>query len=616
MKVQRFARVAIAATAAFGLVAGGALAPASAAKRSTVVIVTSNALTGLNPSVTNMNLTFNTEVAYLRGMGFNYYDNKPALIDNKIFGSYKIVSQKPFKVQYTVAKGRVWSDGTPINGVDLLLSHVTASSTYSVVAGLGDPTDEEVKPKFNSLGYGGTYDEHSVGLPELSKDKMSVTIEYDAAIPDWQINGPGPSPVHTLVLLAEGKTGLQSAKVNEAARAKFEKAFYKYDKALLAQMGEIWSNSYNINKVDSSTNPLLLVSNGAYLLDTAVPNQSVTLKLNPKYNSGPKTSGIKTIIYKVIGDGTAAAQALANKEVDIYQGQPTADSVAQLKAIAGVSVIGGDQAVYEHIDLRVGAAAGSSTSYNGVWAGTDQKAVDLRTAFLLAYPREEIVEKLIKPINSSAVLMNSLLVFPKEPGYKEMISKSGVAKYTEGTQEARTAKALALVKKYYPDASATNNPVKIKLLWGQPSNQRRAAEAALVKAALAKAGFDVNTTGTSGWSSKLSDNSFDAQFFAWVKSAVTQKGNADLFCSDCGNNVLGYSNATVDKLVKELGATQLTDAQKLAKYIAVEKEVIADAVSLPIFQHPGVTAVNSALKNVKPAPLSPQLVWNFWEWKY
>jgi len=391
MKVQRIVRVAIAAAAAFGLVAGGALAPANAAKRSTVVIVTSNALTGLNPSVTNMNLTFNSEVAYLQGMGFNYYDNKPALIDNKIFGSYKIVSKKPFKVQYTVAKGRVWSDGTPINGVDLLLSHVVASSTYSVVAGLGDPTDGEVKPKFNSLGYGGTYDEHSVGLPALSADKMSVTIEYDAAIPDWQINGPGPSPVHTLVLLAEGKEGLQSAAVNNAARAKFEKAFYSYSKTLLAKMGDIWSNDYNINKIDDSTNPLLLVSNGAYLLDSAVPNQSVTLKLNPKYNSGPKTSGIKTIIYKVIGDGTAAAQALAYKEVDIYQGQPTADSVAQLKAISGVSVIGGDQAVYEHIDLRIGAAAGTSDSYNGVWAGMDQKAVDLRTAFLLAYPREELL---------------------------------------------------------------------------------------------------------------------------------------------------------------------------------------------------------------------------------
>lgn len=153
MKVNRVAKVALVAAAAAGLVAGS-LAPASAAKRSTVVLVTSNQLTGLNPSVVNMNLTFNSEVAYMQGFGFNYYDNSPKLVDNKIFGSYKIVSQKPFKVQYTVNKGKVWSDGTPINGVDLLLSHVVCSSSYSFATKLGDPTDPEVKPSFNALCYG------------------------------------------------------------------------------------------------------------------------------------------------------------------------------------------------------------------------------------------------------------------------------------------------------------------------------------------------------------------------------------------------------------------------------------------------------------------------------
>jgi len=60
----------------------------------------------------------------------------------------------------------------------------------------------------------------------------------------------------------------------------------------------------------------------------------------------------------------------------------------------------------------------------------------------------------------------------------------------------------------------------------------------------------------------------------------------------------------------------LSEKDKLAQYVIVEKELMKDAVSLPIFQHPGVTAVNKKLQNVKPNPLSPQLVWNYWEWKY
>ena len=612
MKVNRVAKVALVAAAAAGLVAGS-LAPASAAKRSTVVLVTSNQLTGLNPSVVNMNLTFNSEVAYMQGFGFNYYDNSPKLVDNKTFGSYKIVSQKPFKVQYTVNKGKVWSDGTPITGVDLLLSHVVCSSSYSFTAKLGDPTDNEVAPAFNALCYGGVYDEHHVGLPELSKDKMSVTIEYDAKIPDWQIQGPGPSPVHTLVLMAEGKKSLQSVAANNAAKAKFEKAFYSYNTKLMKAAGDIWSKAYNINKVDDSTNPLLLVGNGGYILKSAIPGQSVTLVLNPKHKSnpsGPATSGVKTVVFRIIGDGTAAAQALRNQEVDIYQGQPTADSVKLLSEIPTAKIIGGNQAVYEHIDLRVGTANGVDEPYTGPFAGNSDKARDLRTAFLMAYPRDEIVDKLIKPINSTAVRMDSLLIFPSEPGYADMVKQSGVSKYTKGTQAEREAAALALVRKH----SASN--VKVNLLWGTPSNARRAASAQIVKAALGRAGFDVNAPGVTAWSSQLDSSAWDAEFFAWVKSAVTQQGNADLFCSDCGNMLLGYSNKTVDAANKKLGASLLTEKQKFDQYLIIEKELMKDAVSLPIFQHPGVTAVNKKLKNVKPNPLSPQLVWNYWEWKY
>jgi peptide/nickel transport system substrate-binding protein len=442
---------------------------------------------------------------------------------------------------------------------------------------------------------------------------MSVTVEYDSKIPDWQIYGPGPSAVHALVHLAEGKTGLQNAAANLAAKAKFEKAFYDYNTKLMKAAGEVWSKSYNINKVDSSTNPLLLVGNGAYILKTAVPGQAVTLGLNPKHvtnPSGPKTNGVKSVVFRIIGDGTAAAQALRNQEVDIYQGQPTADSVKLLSEIPTAKIIGGAQAVYEHIDLRVGTANGISEEYTGPFAGDSQKAKDLRTAFLMAYPRDEIVDKLIKPINSSAVRMDSLLLFPGEPGYNDMVKNNGVSKYTKGTQAQREAEALALVRKY----SATD--VKVNLLWGTPSNARRAASAQIVKAALGRAGFEVNAPGVVAWSSQLDSSAWDAEFFAWVKSAITQEGNADLFYSDGGNNLLGYRNKTVDAAVEKLRKTLLPEKDKLAQYTIIEKQIMSDAVTLPIFQHPGVTAVNKKLQNVKPNPLSPQLVWNYWEWKY
>ena len=617
MKLNRSAKVALAVASVTGLVLGVA-APAVAATRTTVVIVASNALTSLNPGTPDTNLVTNSDVAYLSGSGFTYYDDKKALIRNTTFGTFKVVknTNSDFRVQYTVNPGRLWSDGTPITGEDLLLSHILSSSDYSKAAGLGDPGDTKVVPAFNAGGYTGVYDNSIVGTPTLSADKMSVTLQFNKKIPDWELYGPGPAAVHALVLMAEGKTKLGTVAENEAARDRFVKAFQNKDTATLKKIGKVWSEDFNINSINDKTNPLLLVSNGGFLVDSAVADQNVTLKLNPKYNSGPKTSGIETVVFKFISDGTAAAQALANKEIDVYQGQPTADAVAQLKAIKGVTVIGGTNACYEHVDLRVGAASGTTTSYTGPFAAsTGQKGKDLRTAFLLAYPRDEIVEKLIKPINSNAVVVNSLFTLPGEAAYSKIVGPNGSSKYTSGTQEKRTATALALVKKYFPDAKAGSGSVKVKLLWGQPSNQRRASEAALVKAALAKAGFDVTTTGTSGWSGKLDDNSFDAQFFAWCPNTVTQTGTNANFQSDGGNMFLGYDNPALDTILHSL-EIKLPDSQITAKYIQAERLLMADAISLPIFQHPAATAVNSDLVGIKPAPLTPNLVWNYWEWHY
>ncbi len=627
MKATRIARaIAVAAVGALTVTGVSTLVvnPADAAVRSTVVVVSSNAMTSLNPGTPDTNLTINADIAYVTGMGFNYYNDQRNLVQNKVLGSYKIVKNtaSDFRVAYTLNAGKVWSDGTPITGVDLLLSHVLSSGAYSKAAGLGDPSNTEVAPLFNSGGYGGPYDSHVVGLPTLSADKMTVTVRYDAFQPDWQIMGPGVAPVHALELMAAGKKTLQSVSANNTAKAKFLTDFKTKNSASLKKIANIWSNDYNIATISSSTNPLLLVSNGAYIVKSAVSGQSTTLVLNPKYNSGPKTSGLKTIVFKYIDDPTAAAQALKNGEINVFQGQADASSVAQLKAMSGVTVAGGTSACFEHVDLRQGAGPGTSDDYTGPFAASNNatknaKARALRTAFLLAYPRQEILDKLVKPINSKAVLVNSSFLLPGQTGYNTIVAKSGVSKFTAGTQAARTAAALELVKNYYPSASASNQVVDIDMLWGSRANTRRAAEFELVVAAEAKAGFNVTDTmyGADGWGGELDNNDYDAAFFAWCPTAVSQTGSNANFQSDGSNNHIGFASDSVDNATHTL-ETKLSDAQITAQYLIVEKKLISDAVTLPIFQHPAVTGYTSALKGVKPAPLSPNLVWNFWQWHF
>jgi peptide/nickel transport system substrate-binding protein len=613
MKFTRSAKFAFAAAASAAL-AVSLLAPAQAATRSTIVIHDTNSLTSFNSGTPDTNLTINAKVGNLSGIGFLYIDNKKNVIRNTTFGSFKIVKNgaTDFRIAYTINPGLVWSDGTPINGVDLLMSHVLSSNKFSIDAGLGNPDSDDV-PAFNSNGYGGTYSDNIVGQPVLSADKMTVTLQFKQKIANWDLYGPGPSPVHTLVLMGEGKKGLQSVKDNEAARDRFYAAYTTKNTAVLKSMAKVWSEAYNITEVNASTNNLLFVGNGGFLVDSAVTKSSVTLKVNPKYNSGPKLSGtIDTVVFKFIADGTAAAQALANGELDIYSGQPTADAVAALKKLTNVNLIGGINACYEHWDTRVNAAPGQP-DYNGLFKGHGGKGADLRKAFLLAIPRQEINEKLIVPINPNAPMyLGSTFIAPGFDGYERLIANNGSSYYV-GSQDALNAKALRLVRKHYPTASASN-PVKVNVLV-PGNNARRAAEFALAKANALKAGLDLVGDVQASWSPKIQLSTYDAQFFAYCPSAVTQAGSNANFQVGGGNNRNGINLPQLDAILNKL-QLPLDNRAFISTIIAAERIIHAEGLTSGVFLHPAVTAVNKDLKGIKPSPLSDDVVWNWWEWSY
>lgn len=618
MNARLKTRTVVAAVSAASIALVGFVAvPAHADTRSTVVITESNPLSSLNSATPDTNLVTNTDIGYLTSAPFEYYNNAEQVVRNTNLGTFGVVVNKvnDFEVKYTIKKGAVWSDGVPITAADLLMGHITNSSAYSIKAGLGDPNGSS-KPAFDSVNYGGPYDSNVAGLPVVSADGLSVTIKYSIRVANWDILGPNPFPVHTLVELARGDKGLPSVATAAADTASFQKDFFGYNSANLKKYGAIWSTGYNFSNVDSSTNPLYLVSNGGYIFQSAVTNQSATLVVNPKYNDGPALSGITTFIFKFgIADGSPSAQALSNKEIDVYDGQPTADSVASLKALPGVTTLGYNAATYEHIDLRVGDGPGTKDHYTGPFAASGgQKAADLRRAFLLAYPRDSIVSKLVAPINASAQVLRSTFVLPDNADYNGVVGSNGSSIYS-GTQAKRTATALALVKKYYPTAGTTT-PIDITLLFGQPSNTRRVSESQLLKAAEAAVGFNVNITPTSGWSAHLPENQYDAEFFAWSASSLTQGNNCANFITSGGNNFIGYSNPVVDAACKVLQGAAISHADQLRLYEKAEGAIHRDAITLGIFQFPSVVAFNSALTGIKPGPLAPNIVWNYWDWHF
>ncbi len=631
MNAKRIAR-AIALAAVGSLVLTGAPAlvgPATAATKSTLIIHSPAKLTSLNSGTSDGNTTYNAQLGYLTGSGFLYYDNQTVLKYNTKLGSMKISknTSSDFRITYTLVKGQTWSDGTPITAHDMLLSHVTGADGYSKAAGLGDPSTTTAD--FDSVGYGGTYGENVVGLPTVSKDQLSIEVRFKKPLPDWQLLAPGVSPVHALSLLADKKVGLQSAAVNTAAKAKFLSSFsYKTaaNKAHLKAMGKVWTEDYNITAVTPATNKLLLISNGGYIIQSAVKDVSFTLVQNPRYNSGPamsKTYPVKTVIIKVIENDTSAVQALRNGEVDLYYNtNPTIAGNASLKAQgANITVLTKKGAGYSHFNLRVGEPFGGEDPYRGPFFGMSQKAKDLRTAFLYVIPRQQMVDNFIQPLDpvnaGGAVIkpMDTHFAFQGTTEYSTITKATGMAKYTTGDQDDRTALALALVKKYYPTASANDAKVNVKLMFANASALRTSL-AQLIKAEAAKAGFNVDITGSANFSADISNVEYDATMFGYGLTSVSQATATAIYKSNGGNNAYGWNSPTIDQNVQKLESSILTPAQATAARIAIEKISVANGYGFPLYQNLTTAASNKDLKNFKPAPLGANLVWNYWEWNF
>ncbi len=648
MKATKFVR-SIAVAAAAALTLGGlsavVISPAHAAK-STVIVGDGVGWDSLNPSHPDHNSATNGDVNYLTNAGWWYYDATPTLKRNTDFGTYSITKGKTaFQMTFKVKPGRVWSDGTPIDAVDLLLSHVISSSAYSIKAGLGDPSSE-AGSKFYSGGYGGTYDTSVVGNPVLSNNNMTLTINYSKYLPGWEITTPGAFPVHTLEALADGKKALQTAAANKSYKAKFLSDYTKAyagdtaAQARMAKMGTIWTNDYNVGDAsfNASSNPLLVVCSGAYQFKSYNKDtESVTLVLNPKYNAGPalpKTGKVTTIVYKYVADGTASVQALQNGDINIYQGMPGAAGYSTLKSLASsgkISLQGGTQGTFEHIDLRTGNGDGTTDDYTGPFASSKgQKAKDLRLAFFLAFPRYAALQTQLKPYNAKASLMNSNLTLPGSKYYAQAVKTSGITanktvsiggkSYTynlnvtsDAMQERNTAVALKLVQKWYPEASATKAVIKLNM--NRSGRQMRVENNALMASYLAKAGFEISNATTPSWSARLSENQFDVNMFAWTLTSVSQDGSNAQFLSDGSNNHTGWYDTTLDSILRQLEkkADDKTIGTLMGK---ADKLIFENAWTLPMYQWPQVTGYSKDLKGIKASPISPNFAWNYWEWRY
>ena len=547
----------------------------------TLTAVENSAFTSANGNTADGNTTYNNNINYMTSSGFNYYDNTPKLVKNTKFGTYTVVSKSPLTIKYTVADGVKWSDGTPVDAADLMLDWAANISKYN---------DAKGDVNFTSAAAGGGLD-LVTAVPKISDNNKSVTIVYSKDFVDWETAFGVGMPAHIVY-----EEAFPSVKDATTAKNDLIKAVQGNDTATLKKLAKVWGSGYNMTSTPSDKK--LLVSNGPYVISKLVKDQYITLTANKDYNWGPLPK-LSKITVRFIQDPTAQVQALQNGEVSVISGQADADTVAALKGLSGVSSTTTATSTYEHIDLTFNNGGPFDPATYG---GDADKAKLVREAFLKTIPRQDIVDKLIKPIQADAKLDDSQTILPGAAGYAETVANNGSADYAKVDIEG--AKALLA------QAGVTNPSVKF--MYGK-SNTRRASEFALIQASATQAGFNVIDAGDDTWGQKLGDGTYDAVLFAWQFTSLAVTGTQTQIQTGGGNNFNGYSNKDADTAFNTL--TGEYDASKQQALLAqVDKDLWSDAYGVTIFQFPEVTAWSNKVKNVSDNPLSPSVFWNFFDW--
>jgi peptide/nickel transport system substrate-binding protein len=577
----------IAAVVAAGALALSGCSASSSSTGSEIVAGTSitvaqnQPFTSYNSNSATGNTTYNGNITYMTSEGFNYYDSTPKLVKNTKFGTYKALSTNPLTVKYTVNKGVKWSDGTQVGAADMLLYWASEQTKYNDPKGVN----------FTSAGAGLL--DLVKDVPTVSDGGRSVTLTYSQPYVDWEVNfGIG------LAGHAVYQEAFPDVKNNTTAANDLIKAIQGDDTATLTKVASAWSTKFDMTSMP--TDKKLYLSDGPYILSKLVKNQYVTLVANKAYKNWGAEPKVSKITVRNIPDETAQVQALQNGEISVSYGQADADTVSALKDLKGVTTTTTPTSSYEHVDLTFNNKGPFDPASYG---GSKAKALLVRQAFLKALPRQDIVTKLIDPIQSGAKLDDSQTLLPGAAGYDDSITANGSSDYAT----TDTAGAAALLKQ-----AGVKTPVDVKFMYAK-SNPRRAAEFALIQASEKAAGFNVIDKGNDDWGSLLGNGSYDAVLFAWQFTSLAVTGAQAQFTTGGGSNYNGYSNADVDATYKSLQsdynkANQIADLQK------IDKDVWADAYGVTLFQFPDVTAFSNKIGNVKDAPLSPNVFWNYFDW--
>ena len=515
----------------------------------------------------NTYTTYNSAVVDRMFSSFWYFGTDGSIIPNKDFGTYEKTSDDPLTVKYTISDDAKWSDGTPVTAGDFIFHWAANNDT---VKAEGSET-----PLFDSISF--EQGKYIPEAPEGEADGKEFTVTYPEPYADWEILISTALPAH----IVAKEAGMSFEELVTAAKEK--------DVEALTPAAEFWNDGWDFSPGELP-DASLVPSMGPYKFKDGgwQAGQSITLEANPEYWGTPAAT--KELVLR-FADPKTHVQALQNGDLDVIEPQATVDTLQQLEGLGDdVNVQTGDQLTWEHVDYNRGEGS--------VFADSPE----LREAFALCLPRQQIVDNLIKPIYADAQVMNLREVFPFQDKYQEVVDEA----YPKEMDEPNIEKAKELVEK-----SGVSKPT-VRLGY-QAGNQRRTETVALIKSSCDQAGFDVQDANSPVFFKEVMPaGDYDAALFAWAGSGQKASG-ANIYQSDGAQNQQSYNNPEVDAAWDKL-ATSLDENEQLEQVKTIEKLLWEDFQAIPLYAHPGLVGHKADVANVRDTAAQSGALWNVEQW--
>ena len=515
----------------------------------------------------NTYTTYNSAVADRMFSSFWYFGTDGSIIPNEDFGTYEKTSDDPLTVKYTISDDAKWSDGTPVTAGDFIFHWAANNDT---VKAEGSET-----PLFDSISF--EQGKYIPEAPEGEADGKEFTVTYPEPYADWEILISTALPAH----IVAKEAGMSFEELVTAAKEK--------DVEALTPAAEFWNDGWDFSPGELP-DASLVPSMGPYKFKDGgwQAGQSITLEANPEYWGTPPAT--KELVLR-FADPKTHVQALQNGDLDVIEPQATVDTLQQLEGLGDdVNVQTGDQLTWEHVDYNRGEGS--------VFADSPE----LREAFALCLPRQQIVDNLIKPIYADAQVMNLREVFPFQDKYQEVVDEA----YPKEMDEPNIEKAKELVEK-----SGVSKPT-VRLGY-QAGNQRRTETVALIKSSCDQAGFDVQDANSPVFFKEVMPaGDYDAALYAWAGSGQKASG-ANIYQSDGAQNQQSYNNPEVDAAWDKL-ATSLDENEQLEQVKTIEKLLWEDFQAIPLYAHPGLVGHKADVANVRDTAAQSGALWNVEQW--